>query len=38
MTQETSSEIRIGDNLENWMSLLPAALQNIPIIYLAIPG
>ena len=38
MTKETSSAIRIGDNLENWMSLLPAALQNIPIIYLAIPG
>jgi hypothetical protein len=38
MTDETSSAIRIGDNLENWMSLLPEALQNIPIIYLAIPG
>jgi len=38
MSQETSTAIRIGDNLENWMSLLPAALQNIPIVYLAIPG
>jgi len=38
MSKETSSAVRIGDNLENWMSLLPAALQNIPIIDLAIPG
>jgi hypothetical protein len=38
MTKETSSAISIGDDLENWMSLLPEALQNTPIIYLAIPG
>lgn len=38
MIKENPIAVTIGDDLENWMSLLPGALQNIPIIYLAIPG
>jgi hypothetical protein len=30
--------VAIGDDPENWMSLLPETLQNVPIMYLAIPG
>lgn len=28
----------LNDDLEFWMTQFPAALKNIPIIYLAIPG
>jgi hypothetical protein len=38
MIKENPHAVTIGDDLENWMSLLPGTLQNIPIIYLAIPG
>lgn len=38
MINENPLAATIGDDLENWMSLLPGTLQNIPIIYLAIPG
>ncbi|KAK2586455.1 hypothetical protein KPH14_010730 [Odynerus spinipes] len=33
-----SMKIILNDNLEFWMTRLPEALKNIPIIYLAIPG
>jgi hypothetical protein len=38
MVEENPIGATIGDDLENWMSLLPVTLRNIPIIYLAIPG
>jgi hypothetical protein len=38
MINENSSAVAIGDDLENWMSLLPETLQHMPLIYLAIPG
>jgi hypothetical protein len=38
MVKEKSGAVAIGDDLENWMSLLPEALQHMPLIYLAIPG
>jgi hypothetical protein len=38
MAKEKLSTVAIGDDLENWMSLLPETLQHMPLIYLAIPG
>jgi hypothetical protein len=38
MIKENPIAVTIGDDPENWMSRLPETLQNIPIIYLAIPG
>ncbi|XP_069698343.1 PI-PLC X domain-containing protein 3 isoform X1 [Periplaneta americana] len=39
MYEESSSPTdKIGDDLQNWMSLLPETLRNMPVIYLAIPG
>lgn len=33
-----SRDVTIGEDLENWMSLLPERLRNMPVAYLAIPG
>lgn len=33
-----SDDARLSDDLENWMTNLPAKLRATPIIHLAIPG
>ncbi|XP_066992372.1 PI-PLC X domain-containing protein 3 isoform X3 [Anabrus simplex] len=39
MLKETAINLsEIGEDLENWMTRLPEALKNVPIVYLAIPG
>ncbi|KAJ9584898.1 hypothetical protein L9F63_020753, partial [Diploptera punctata] len=38
LTRVNPYKLTIGQDLENWMAILPESLRNMPVIYLAIPG